>query len=80
MVAGTEKEKTGLECRSDSGVGTGEDTPSNPEYLRWGDDGGEDEDVVEGEVTPPPHSPPCEAHAFLGDIFSTQVGITVSSR
>jgi hypothetical protein len=47
----------------------GEDAPSEPESL-GGDDEKDDEDREEGEVTPPPHSPPREALPLLGDIFS----------
>jgi hypothetical protein len=52
----------------------GEDTPSEHESLE-----GDDEDGEGGEVTPPPHSPWCEALPFLGDIFNRQVGIIVGA-
>jgi hypothetical protein len=42
----------------------GEDTPFELESSR-----GDDEDRDEVEVTPPPHSPLCEALLLLGDIF-----------
>jgi hypothetical protein len=57
----------------------GEGTPSKPESL-GGDDEEEDEDREEREVTPPPHSPLCEALPLLGDSFSRQAGITVNTR
>jgi hypothetical protein len=47
----------------------GEDTPFELESS-GGDDEEEDEDRDEVEVTPPPHSPLCEALLSLGDIFS----------
>jgi hypothetical protein len=40
----------------------------------------EDKDREEGEVTPPPHSPPHEALPLLGDILSRQAGIVVGAR
>jgi hypothetical protein len=55
----------------------GEDTPSEPESS-GGNDQEEDEYGEEGKVTPP-HSPPCEALPSLGDIFSRQAGIAVST-
>jgi hypothetical protein len=50
-----------------------------PESL-GGDDEEEDENGVEGEVTPPPHSPPPEDLPSLDDIFNRQAGIYVSAR
>jgi hypothetical protein len=44
------------------------------------DDEEEDKDREEGEVNPPPHSPPHEALPLLGDILSRQAGITVGAR
>jgi hypothetical protein len=52
----------------------GGDTPSKPESL-----GGDDRDK-EGEVTPPPHSPPRDALPLLGNIFSRQAWIAVSTH
>jgi hypothetical protein len=59
--------------------GGGEDTPTEPESS-GGDDKELDEDGEEGEVTPPPHSLPCEALPSLGDTFSGQAGIVVGAR
>jgi hypothetical protein len=36
----------------------------------------EDEGAGEGEVTPPPHTPPPEDLPSLGDLFSQQAGIS----
>jgi hypothetical protein len=63
-----------LEHHPDGGEGMGEDTPSQHESSE-----GDDEDGEGGEVTPPPHSPRCEAFLFLGDIFSRQLGIAVGA-
>jgi hypothetical protein len=52
----------------------GEDSPFKPESL-----GGDDEDGEEGEVTPPPHSPPPEDLPSLGVIFSWQAGVSVGA-
>jgi hypothetical protein len=41
---------------------------------------GEDEDGEEVEVTPPLHSPSHDVLPLLGDIFSRQAGIVVSTR
>jgi hypothetical protein len=57
----------------------GEETPSRLESS-GGDDEEENEDGEEGEVTPPPHSSPPKDLPSLGDIFSRQVGISVSSQ
>jgi hypothetical protein len=57
----------------------GEDTPSNPGSLREEDEV-EDEDREEGEVTPPPNSPPHDALPLLGDIFKRQAGIAIDAR
>jgi hypothetical protein len=46
----------------------GEDTPSEPETSKEDDEG----DKEEGEVTPPPHSPPREALPSLKEIFHMQ--------
>jgi hypothetical protein len=79
----TEAKETTLECLPGGGKGTegggGEDTPTEPESSR-GDDKELDEDGEEGEVTPPPHSLPCEALPSLGDTFSGQAGIVVGAR
>jgi hypothetical protein len=55
----------------------GQETPSEPESS-GGDNEEEDEGEEEGEVTPPPHSLLLEGLPSLGDIFSWQVGISVS--
>jgi hypothetical protein len=55
----------------------GEETPFEPEFT-GGDDEEEDEDREEGEVTPHSHSSPPEDLPPLGNIFSRQLGISVS--
>jgi hypothetical protein len=55
----------------------GQETPSEPESS-GGDNEEDDKDGEEGEVTPPPHSPLPEDLPSLGDLFSWQVGISVS--
>jgi hypothetical protein len=53
----------------------GQDTPSEPQSSLED----EEDEEEEGDVTPPPHSPPCEALLSLGDIFRRQAGITVDA-
>jgi hypothetical protein len=60
-----------LECHSDSGVSTGEGTPSKPKPMQ--------EDKEE-EVTPPPLSPLRGDLPSLGDIFHRQMGVIVDAR
>jgi hypothetical protein len=57
----------------------GEETPSEPESS-GGDNEEEDEGREEGEVTPPPHSPPSKDLPSLGDIFSRHAGISVGTH
>jgi hypothetical protein len=57
----------------------GKDTPSELESLKR-DNKEEDEDGEEGEVTPPPRSPPREALPSLGDIFNRKARIVVGAR
>jgi hypothetical protein len=59
-------------CYNDESTGGG-DTPSDPKSL-------EEDEEVEGEVIPPPHSPLCEALPSLDDIFRRQAGIAVDAR
>jgi hypothetical protein len=56
-----------------------EETPSKPDSSG---DGIEEEHEYEeeGEITPPPHSPPPEDLPLVGDLFSQQAGISVGVR
>jgi hypothetical protein len=53
----------------------GEEITSEPESSRSGDE--EDEDEIEGAITPSPHSLPPKDIPSLGDLFSQQAGISV---
>jgi hypothetical protein len=79
-ATGMEAKEMSLDCCPDGGEGSGRRHPAADLESFGEDDEEEVEDGEEGEVTPPPHSPPCEALPLLGDIFSRQAGITMSEH